>query len=144
MLRRHAEETEIPSRVVLAVIGVHPCSERKELYMSYNISMLRYMENSDKLSISKEIFEALKNHEINEYMEANFITEECVTSANEDYIIDEFYWEGQFTGSWFDVLEKDIIAHMKGEATLLCVWEDGDTVEIWHIKDGVLVQDEIK
>jgi hypothetical protein len=52
-------------------------------------------------------------------------------------------WQGECSGRSFDFFESEVVPAIKGEVVALVTWECGDTTEIWHIKDGDLVQTDV-
>lgn len=109
--------------------------------MSYNIDSSEY--KSGKLTISAaEARRLIKKHGDN-LPEGCFLNE-IDTTEDGDLEIKDFWWYGEGSGHAYHEILEDILAKTKGKATLLFVWEGGDSHTGLKVNNGKVSEAKVK
>ena len=100
--------------------------------MSYNVNTMKIIEG--ELSIkSSDVLELLDKHR-DDLPESNFL--EKLNPTSELLRITNLWWQGEGSGYSYHIFKGDVIPVLKGSARVMEVWEGGDTVEFYWIRDG--------
>lgn len=122
--------------------------ETKVFDLSYNIDEIKVI--SGQLFIHDKVAKKLLKKHKNELPEMHFLensdmefTKLSEPDANGMMKIDDLLWGGEGSGSTFDTL-MDILENTKGEAEILIIWEGGDSIQGFRIKDGEVTEKKVK
>ncbi len=112
--------------------------------MSYNIDTVRYVSGKlfIDIKLARDLYRQLDKKR--ELAEDNFLVD-LIDSDVEDGLveIDRPAWNGEFSGSEYDVLKR-LLERTEGEAQLLLVWEGGDRQTGLSVKNGVVKETKVK
>lgn len=106
--------------------------------MSYNVCSILVLEGELRVDSAEALtFADLHKHEMAELNWFDSIENPVGDTAIKPQ------WAGMSSGGHFKVFLESL-EMTKGEATLLVIWEDGDSVQGYSVKDGFVCQGEIR
>lgn len=112
--------------------------------MSYNIDSSEYIKGSLKIQRKQA---RILVEKIKHLPEGCFLYELDLGSEQPDdelLPIVDFWWYGEGSGHAYHDHFKEVAKHLVGEATILFVWEGGDSQSAVQIKDGKVTDKKVK
>ena len=113
--------------------------------MSYNIDYSEYLKGKLTIKVldAVELYRKLKD----DMPECNFI-EEIVDNPNyelNDVVgIENPWWYGEFSGHSYETTLRTCLVKTKGKATILFVWEGGDSQTALEVNNGKIKEKKVK
>jgi hypothetical protein len=109
--------------------------------MSYNIDTVQIVRNKDA-HFTVADFDKLVD-ELGEDTPGNCFIHRIsdrrgrpITVDGDKVPITNLSWGSTGSGHLFDAFEKKVAPKVKGDIVAIVTWEGGDSIELWHIKDG--------
>ena len=114
--------------------------------MSYNIDHCEYIKGGPlkiKRGKAAELLEELED----DLPESHLLDEldlRRVLDQEELLEIEHPAWSGCSSGNTYDILKEKVLPHTIGNATILFIWEGGDSRTALLVKDGTVTDKKVK
>ena len=115
--------------------------------MPYDLGHIEILRNNDAHFVATEFFAVYDAALAEGLPDVNFLDPMVEPFSNIPKKVEEGYkvpieslsWSGEESGKLLDRTLIDIVVpNIRGEIWAVATYANGDTIEIWHIKDGIM------